>query len=84
MIQPTFRAALVTLVRGPVLVYPRETTASGAAITLAAVAMGADEEQRRAIATQTKSRAEYRFAMSRHAVPSAALTTANQSWEGRN
>jgi hypothetical protein len=84
MIQPAFGTALMTLIRGAVLKDSRLATASCAAITLAAIAMRADEEQRRAVATQTKPRAENRFAMSRHVVPPAALTTANRSWEGRN
>jgi len=81
MIQPAFEAALMPPVRCTVLMDPCLTTAGRAAVTLATITVGADEEQGRTSMAQTKPRAENRFAMNRHACRRRSLTTANRSWE---
>jgi len=78
-----FQAALIAAVGFTVLPETRCRTATLAAIALSAITMRADEEQRVAIAAQTKPRAENRIAVFHHAPSGRALTTAVISWQVR-
>lgn len=84
MIEPALGTGLVPPVRFAVLAAARLAAAGRAAIALPAITMHADEEQDRAGATQTKSRAENRLAMNRHACRLADFDNGKRSWEVRS
>ena len=65
MIQSAFEAALMPPVRRTVLMDPCLTTAGRAAVTLATITVGADEEHGVALLTETSSLKERRFAVNR-------------------
>ena len=66
MIQPPFRAALMTLIGAPPLLASRAPTARLAAVTMSTVAVRAQEEGRQAIRAETGPLHQYRF-VRRHA-----------------
>jgi hypothetical protein len=66
MVEPSFRTSLMTLVGSPPLLGPGQITASAAAVSVSAVAMGADEEDGVTAGKQADSLEEYRF-VCRHA-----------------
>ncbi len=74
MIQPPFRAALMTLIGPPSLLTSRPFTARFAAIAMSTVAVRAQEEGRQAIRAETGPLHQYRF-VRRHACPQAACWT---------
>jgi len=74
MIQPSFRAALMTLIGPPSLLSPRAFAAALAAIATAPVAVRAQKEGRQAVRAETGPLHQYRF-MRRHACPQAARWT---------
>lgn len=74
MIQPSFRAALMTLIGPPPLLSPRPFAAGLAAIAMSTVAVRAQEEGRQAVRAETGPLQQYR-SMRRHACPQAGLFT---------
>ena len=66
MIQPPFRAALMTLIGPPSLLASGVFAASGAAIAMSPVAMRTQKEGRQAIRAETGPLHQYRF-VRRHA-----------------
>jgi hypothetical protein len=70
MIEPPFRAALMTLVGAPALLASCTPTARLAAITMSPVAMRTEKEGRQAIRAKTSSLHQYRV-VRRHATPQA-------------
>jgi hypothetical protein len=66
MIQPSFRTLLMTPVGGATLPAPRMTAALRAAITLAAIAAGANPEHRPAVGVAAKPKPKSNFSMNRH------------------
>jgi hypothetical protein len=66
MIQPPFRAALMTLIGPPPLLAPCAFTASGAAIAMSPVAVRTEKKGYQAIRAQTDPLHQYRF-VRRHA-----------------
>lgn len=74
MIQPSFRAALMTLIGPPPLLSSRPCAAGLAAIAMPTVAVRTQEEGRQAVRPETGPLHQYRF-MRRHACPQAACWT---------
>lgn len=74
MIQPSFRAALMTLIGAPPLLSSRPCAAGLAAIAMSTVAVRTQEEGRQAVRPETGPLHQYRF-MRRHACPQAACWT---------
>lgn len=74
MIQPSFRAALMTLIGPPPLLSPRPFAAGSAAIAMPTVAVRAQKEGCPAVRAETGPLHQYRF-MRRHAYPQAARWT---------
>src|ERR1035438_8417642 len=70
MIQPPFRAALMTLIGPPPLLLPRPLAAGLAAIAMSTVTVRAQEESCHAFRAETGPLHQYRF-MRRHACPQA-------------
>ena len=66
MIQPPFRAALMTLIGPPTLLPSGAFTASRAAIAISPVAVRAEEKSRQAVCAETSPLHQYRF-VRRHA-----------------
>jgi len=82
MVQSSFRALLVAAV-GPASLLPAGLDLAGrAAITLAAVTVGADPEHR--VAPAARSLSENNFAMTRHPRCQVGLDNGDRSWQGRN
>ena len=74
MIEPAFQALLVSPVGAPALFAPGLRAAWGAAIAVPAITMRAEEKDRMALAAQTHSLKENRFAVNRrHASSQAGL-----------
>ncbi len=66
MIQPPFRAALMTLIGSPPLLASGAFAASSAAIAMSTVAVRAEKEGRQAVGAKTSPLHQYRF-VRRHA-----------------
>ena len=82
MVQPSFRTLLVAAVGTASLLPPRLESAGRAAITLAAVTVGADPEHR--VAPAANSLSENNFAMTRHPRCQVGLDNGERSWQGRS
>ena len=79
MVQSSFRALLVAAV-GPASLLPAGLDLAGrAAITLAAVTVGADPEHR--VAPAARSLSENNFAMTRHPRCQVGLDNGDRSWQ---
>lgn len=74
MIQPSFRAALMTLIGPPPLLSSRPFAAGLAAIAMPTVAVRTQKEGRQAVRAETGPLHQYRF-MRRHACPQATRWT---------
>lgn len=72
MIEPPFRAALMTLIGPPPLLSPRPFATGLAAITMSTVAVRAQEKGRQAVHAETGPLHQYRF-MRRPVCPQARL-----------
>ena len=73
MVEPPFGALLVPAIGAAPLMAPCLLTASEATITLTAVTVGTQKEQRTAFGVQTNPWSQHYFASSRHAFSQAAL-----------
>jgi hypothetical protein len=81
MVEPPFRAALMPAVGGTPLLEPGFGAASGTAITLSAITVFADPEQRVASAAAAHPLPENRLALLRHVRPKTGLDNGNKSWQ---
>jgi hypothetical protein len=83
MIEPAFRALLVTGIGTPALPAARLLAASGAAIAVAAIAVRADEKHRAALFAHANSLPENRFVVNRRHAFSQAGGRQRQRLRGR-
>jgi hypothetical protein len=83
MIEPSFRAALVTAVGAASLLDPGLSAASGTAITVSAITVLADPEHRVASNAAANPLPKNHFAMSRHPCMRVGLDNGNRSWQVR-
>ena len=83
VIQPSFRASLVSAVGAAPLLEPGLHAASRVAIALSAITVTADPEHRVASNAAANPLPENHFAMSRHPCPQTGLDNGNHSWQVR-
>jgi hypothetical protein len=83
MVQPSFRAPLVSVVGAAALLESSFHAAGGAAIALSAITVLADPEHRVASAAAANPLPENHFARNGHAPPQAGLDNGNRSWQVR-
>lgn len=77
MIEPSFRALLMSAISQAPLLQTGLLSAGEAAIALSMIAAGAQEEKRAAFTGATKPLPKNYFALSRHASPQAVLDNGN-------
>jgi len=82
MIEPALRTLLVAPIGGAMLPASSFRSASRAAITLSAVTLRANPEQRLASVPATNSRPDNDFSLNRHPPTLAAFDNGNGSWQG--
>jgi hypothetical protein len=83
VIQPAFRAPLVTAVCATPLLQPGFVTAGGTTVTLPAITVRTDPEHRLATAATANPLPENNFAMNLHASPQTGLDNGSRSWQVR-
>jgi len=83
MVQPSFRAPLVTAVGAAPLLKPGLGPAGGTAITLPAVTVPTDPEHRVAFTAAANPLPEKHLARNRHAHPQTGLDKSKQSCQVR-
>ena len=83
VIQPAFRTPLMTAVSATPLLEPCFIPARGTTVTLSAIAVRADPEQRLTTAAAANPLPENDFAMNLHASPQTGLDNGSRSWQVR-
>jgi hypothetical protein len=83
VVEPAFRALLITAVGRPVLPAPGFGAARRAAIALSAITMGTNPEHRLASRAAANALPENHFSMNRHPPTQADFDNGNGSCQGR-